>query len=60
TVSTITQTCICHLEGLKPLIGDTLLVAGTLFFAMSNVGEIYIHWICRNYIGYCTRSPHSY
>uniref|UniRef100_F6I1Z6 Uncharacterized protein n=1 Tax=Vitis vinifera TaxID=29760 RepID=F6I1Z6_VITVI len=33
---------------------------GTLFFAMSNVGEIYIHWICRNYIGYCTRSPHSY
>ncbi|CBI38308.3 unnamed protein product, partial [Vitis vinifera] len=32
-------------SSLKPLIGDTLLVAGTLFFAMSNVGEIYIHWI---------------
>ncbi|CBI38306.3 unnamed protein product, partial [Vitis vinifera] len=60
SLSTITQTCICLLEGLKPLIGDTLLVPGTLFFAMSNVGEIYIHWICRNYIGYCTRSPHSY
>ena len=22
-------------------------------------GQIYIHWICRNYIGYCTRSPQS-
>ncbi|KAL6312827.1 hypothetical protein AAG906_024682 [Vitis piasezkii] len=46
TVSTITQTCICLLEGLKPLIGDTLLVAGTLFFAMSNVGEVGIKRPC--------------
>lgn len=27
--------------GTKPLLGDTLVIAGTLFFAMSNVGQEY-------------------
>ena len=39
-VSTITQTCIRLLGGSKPILGDTLVVAGTLFLAMSNVGEV--------------------
>ncbi len=26
--------------GSKPLLGDTLVIAGTIFFAMRNVGEV--------------------
>lgn len=27
-------------DGNKPLLGDALVIAGTFFYAMSNVGEV--------------------
>ncbi|KAK4582866.1 hypothetical protein RGQ29_025868 [Quercus rubra] len=34
-----TSSLIADLDGSKPLLGDVLVIAGTVFYAMSNVGE---------------------
>lgn len=31
---------LCVSGGTKPLLGDTLVIMGTLCFAMSNVGQV--------------------
>lgn len=30
----------CFSDGSRPLLGDFLVIVGTVFFAMSNVGEV--------------------
>ena len=42
----LNQIMFCLSGGSNPILGDVLVIAGTCFFGLSNVGEVSLkHWL---------------